>query len=126
MNIKLSIKNIKKIYDTGENKITAIENISFDVHEGEIIGIVGTSGCGKSTLLNIIAGLDQASQGEIVWNTNNPKISYMLQNDALLPWKSVSDNATLGLELMNIKTQTNIDKVKNKKYQTIQSENEQN
>lgn len=101
----LSLKNIKKIYQTTDGNITAIEDISFDLEEGEIIGIVGTSGCGKSTLLNIIAGLDELTAGSIHFDTTAPKISYMLQSDALLPWRTVFENATLGLELMHDKTE---------------------
>lgn len=113
MDKKLSIKNINKIYKTKTGNITAIEDISLDIYEGEIIGIVGTSGCGKSTLLNIIAGLDRETKGKIIWNKKNPRISYMLQNDALLPWRNVIDNATLGLELLKIKEDNSIEKVKN-------------
>ena len=112
MKKKLSIKNLNKVYKNNIDSITAIENISFDIYEGEIIGIVGTSGCGKSTLLNIISGLDNQTHGEIIWNIDNPRISYMLQNDALLPWRTVLDNATLGLELLNIKNNKNNEKVK--------------
>lgn len=101
----LSIKNIKKIYETRDENITAIEDISLDIKPGEIIGIVGTSGCGKSTLLNIIAGLDKETSGSVNFDTENPKVSYMLQNDALLPWRTIFDNATLGLELMHEKNE---------------------
>ncbi len=98
----LSIKDIKKIYKTSDEDITAIENISLDIAPGEIVGIVGTSGCGKSTLLNIVAGLDKETSGSIIFDKENPKVSYMLQSDALLPWRTVLDNATLGLELMHM------------------------
>ncbi len=98
----LSIKDIKKIYKTSDEDITAIENISLDIAPGEIVGIVGTSGCGKSTLLNIVAGLDKETSGSITFDKENPKVSYMLQSDALLPWRTVLDNATLGLELMHM------------------------
>lgn len=101
----LSIKNIKKIYKTKDGDITAIENVSLDIKSGEIVGIVGTSGCGKSTLLNIIASLDKETSGSIKFDSENPKISYMLQNDALLPWRNILDNATLGLELMHEKNE---------------------
>ena len=68
--------------------------------------------CGKSTLLNIIDGLDKQTGGECIFDKDNPVISYMLQSDALLPWRSVLDNACLGLELMHIKNDENVEKVK--------------
>ena len=113
MKDKLKIRNIHKVFKTKKDEIVAIDNISLDVKQGEIVGIVGTSGCGKSTLLNIIANLEDATSGELVWDKDNPKISYMLQSDALLPWRSVLDNATIGLELMHEKSDENVTKVIN-------------
>ena len=101
----LSIKDIKKVYKTADEDVIAIENISLDIAPGEIVGIVGTSGCGKSTLLNIIAGLDRQSSGSIIFDKDKPKVSYMLQSDALLPWRTVLNKATLGLELMHEKNE---------------------
>lgn len=99
MKNKLSIKNLRKVFQTKDGELVAIEDLSIDLKEGEILAIVGTSGCGKSTLLNIIAGLDFPTSGECIAETENPKISYMLQSDALLPWRNVLSNACLGLEL---------------------------
>ena len=99
MNSKLTVKSLHKEFNTKEGSIIAINDISFDIKEGEIVAIVGPSGCGKSTLLNILAGLERQDSGTFSFDNDNPKIAYMLQTDALLPWKSVLDNATLGLEI---------------------------
>lgn len=99
MKSKLSLNGIGKTFLTREGEIEAIEEINLDVFDGEILAIVGTSGCGKSTLLNIIADLEKATKGSCIFDSDNPKISYMLQSDALLPWRNVLDNACLGLEL---------------------------
>lgn len=112
MNYKLKVKNISKTYTNKDVNTIAIKDISFDLKSGEIIAIVGTSGCGKSTLLNIISGLDNPSCGECIYDKESPIISYMLQSDALLPWRNVLDNACLGLELMHKKDEKNIDYVK--------------
>ena len=108
----LSVKNVKKVFKSKKTSIEAIKDISFDVHDGEITAIVGTSGCGKSTLLNIIAGLDTVSDGMCKFGKDNPRISYMFQSDALLPWRTVLDNACIGLELLGEKTQDNVKNVK--------------
>ena len=110
MNKILEIKNLSKKYHTLIGEIFAIENISLDVYKGEILGIVGSSGCGKSTLLNILADLEQKTAGFI--SNGNLNYSYMLQSDALLPWLTVLDNACLGLELQNNKTDENINYAK--------------
>ena len=107
MNYKLSIKNLSKRF----NDFEAIKDVSFDVLPNEIISIIGTSGCGKSTLLNIICGLDNKSSGSLTFDKDNPKISYMLQTDALLPYLTIYDNAILGLVLMHIDTKDNLNYV---------------
>ena len=113
MNYKLSVKNINKEYKNKGGNTIAIKDISFNLKQGEIIAVIGTSGCGKSTLLNIISGLDKATSGICTFDKDNPIISYMLQSDALLPWRNVLDNACLGLELMHKKNKESIDYVKN-------------
>lgn len=113
MNYKLIVNNIHKEFDTKSGSIIAISDISFDVKAGEIVAIVGPSGCGKSTLLNIIAGLDNPNSGNYYFDTENPKIAYMLQTDALLPWKSVLDNSLIGLKIRKEINEEKINKVKN-------------
>lgn len=107
----LEIKDLTKIYHTKNGEIKAIDNISFNLYEKEFLCIVGSSGCGKSTLLNILANLDEKSDGQIKKN-KNLKIGYTLQEDALFPWLTILENATLGLEIKKIKTKENIEYVK--------------
>ncbi|MBO5138388.1 MAG: ATP-binding cassette domain-containing protein [Bacilli bacterium] len=102
----LEIKNISKNYHNLKGETKAIENISFDVYDGEFIAIVGPSGCGKSTLLSILANLTDKSSGEII-NKDKKKIGYMLQQDSLFPWRSIIDNCLLGLEISKTLNQEN-------------------
>ncbi len=97
----LEIKNLSKIYHSENGEIVALKDVNFNVKEKEFISIVGPSGCGKSTILTILANILDKSSGEINFNIKNPKIGYMLQEDALFPWRTVLDNATLGLEIKN-------------------------
>jgi len=113
MNNVLSINNLSKTYHTNNGETKALLDINLNVKEGEFICIVGSSGCGKSTLLSILAGLEEESAGKITWNKKDPVIGYMLQNDALFPWLSILENATLGLEIQNKKNEENIKYVKN-------------
>lgn len=109
----LSIKNLSKTYHTVNGEIKAIEDISLDVNEGEFIAIVGSSGCGKSTLLTILASLDTLTSGEFKFNKKNPKIGYMLQDDALFPWLNILDNTLIGLNIMKMRTKENVEYAKN-------------
>ncbi len=108
----LEIKNLKKNYNTLDGEIEAIKDISFEVCDGEILGIVGSSGCGKSTLLSIITNLEKKTCGEICFNCNKNKIGYMLQSDALFPWLTILENALLGLKIKNELTEENIEYTK--------------
>lgn len=99
-NTILSIKNINKKYFTKSGEITAIDNISLDINEGEFIAIVGPSGCGKSTLLSILSGLIDKNSGEIIYpNQKKKKLGYMLQQDCLFPWLNILDNCLIGLKI---------------------------
>lgn len=109
MNNLITITNLKKSYYTKDGEINAIDNISLNIKEGLFISIVGSSGCGKSTLLNILAGLDNKTDGSIFFK-DNIKLGYMLQEDALLDYLTVFENAILGLKLLKIDT------LDNKKY----------
>lgn len=100
----LSIKNLSKTFYSIKDEIFVLDNINFDVYEGEFIGIIGPSGCGKSSILNILSGLDNNYKGAII-KKDNLTIGYMLQEDALFPWLTIYENAMLGL-----KTSKNVNK----------------
>lgn len=118
MNKILEIKNISKKFNTLNGEIEAIKNVSLEINEGDFVAIVGSSGCGKSTLLSIMADLEKASTGEIIYNKKNPIIGYMLQEDALFEHLKVKDNILLGLKIQNKLTKENIEYAMNllKKY----------
>ena len=95
----LNIKNVSKIYGSGTNRVTALNEISLTVEEGDFVSIMGASGSGKSTLLNIIGGLEKLSSGEIqidgeridnltedeMVKVRRGKIAYVFQQYHLLP-----------------------------------------
>lgn len=62
----IEIKNLKKVFRMGQEKVVALNGINLEIYEGEILCLLGTSGSGKSTLLNMIAGLDKPTKGEII------------------------------------------------------------
>lgn len=104
-NTKVEIDNISKDFLTSRGRVSALRNINLTVADGEFLCICGPSGSGKSTLFNIIAGLQQPSSGRIridgadVTNSVLGHVSYMFQKDLLVPWRTVTENVTLGLEV---------------------------
>ncbi|MFC2123802.1 ABC transporter ATP-binding protein [Bacteroidota bacterium] len=67
----LSVQSLTRFFQKGGQQITAVDDISFDVQQGEFLSVVGRSGSGKSTLLNLVGGLDTPTSGEIVFNGTN-------------------------------------------------------
>ena len=106
---KLEMKNVSKTFYTEIGALDVLEDITFNLNEGEIIAIVGPSGSGKSTLLNIISKLIEPTEGEIYVDG---EIGYMFQRDHLFNWRTVWKNIMLGLEIKKEKNQENIDKTK--------------
>ncbi|MGZ8928246.1 MAG: ABC transporter ATP-binding protein, partial [Methylobacter sp.] len=94
--IQININN--KTYPTATKP--SIEGLKLSLNSNEFICLVGPSGCGKTTLLNIIAGLDNDYDGEILVGQQHthPKIGYIFQNPRLLPWRTVRDNIELALD----------------------------
>jgi ABC-type nitrate/sulfonate/bicarbonate transport system ATPase subunit len=94
--IQINIEN--KTYPTATRP--SIANLKLSLNSEEFICLVGPSGCGKTTLLNIIAGLDNDYDGEILVGEQhtNPKIGYVFQNPRLLPWRTVRENIELALD----------------------------
>ena len=102
----LELKNIQKDY---EGRLL-LKGVSFTVSQAETICLLGPSGSGKSTLLRIIAGLENADQGDVLWEgqeiSSTPihqrRFGLMFQDYALFPHKSVRDNVAFGLEMQRL------------------------
>lgn len=102
--IVVELENINMLYHTLEAETLAIKELTLDIHEGEIVGIVGPSGCGKSTLLSIVAGLIKPSNGRVHVNGELVKsplksIGYMFQKDQLFDWRNILNNVVIGLQV---------------------------
>lgn len=109
----LSVKNVSKTYQSGNRKLTVLDQVNFDIPEGESIAIVGPSGSGKTTLLGLCAGLDSASTGSVVLNgqafeklsedqraaVRNQHVGFIFQNFQLLPTLTALENVMVPLEL---------------------------
>jgi ABC-type nitrate/sulfonate/bicarbonate transport system ATPase subunit len=107
-NNKLELVNVTKVFTSRTNQqTTALAKINMKIPDHRFISIIGPSGCGKSTLFNIISGLTESSEGDILVDGKSVGgmsgiVGYMLQKDLLLPWRTIVDNVILGMELKGI------------------------
>lgn len=104
---KMNIEHISKIYFDEKSYFKAIEDVSFDVKEGEFLVVLGPGRCGKTVLLNIIAGLENQSSGNILFegqaiNGVHAEIAMVFQKTALMEFKTVMENVELGLKFSGI------------------------
>ena len=107
----LSAQEVSKIYQMGTNSVTALDNVSLEVREGEFVAIQGTSGSGKSTLLNMLGGLDHPTKGAIYFASRplGPftkremaryrrfSVGMIFQNFNLIPTMTARENVALAL-----------------------------
>lgn len=126
MGIIIETKNIKKMYTTDAGRTTALSNISFSIHSGEFVAIMGSSGSGKSTLMHILGALDLPTEGEYILDgTNveqlsddqladirNRKIGFIFQAYNLLPRTTAIKNVMLPMTYAGISKQEREKKAK--------------
>lgn len=111
----LKVQNLSKVYGKGENKVIALNDVSFSVEKGEFVAIVGASGSGKSTLLHLIGGVDRPTRGKVfidgknIYEMNDDQLAIFRRRQVgiiyqfynLIPILNVEENITLPLELDN-------------------------
>ncbi len=104
----LQAKNVTKTFgDATKGLFTAIKRADLTVEKGEFVSLLGPSGCGKSTLLDILAGLETASDGDVIVEGNrlsgpHPKMAMVFQQHALFPWRTALANVEFGLVLQGV------------------------
>ena len=106
--VRVRIDNVRKVFNTRNGEMVALNGVSLDIHDNEFICVVGPSGCGKSTLLNIIAGLTEPTSGKVycdgkeVTGTGTER-GVVFQQYALFPWLTVKKNVMFALEMRGVK-----------------------
>ena len=117
----LRVENLSKVYGAKENKVVALDNVSFSVNKGEFVAIVGHSGSGKSTLLHLIGGVDRPTKGKVIIEGNDiytlnddnlaifrrRQVGLIYQFYNLIPILNVEENIVLPLELDGKKVDKN-------------------
>ena len=106
-------KDVRKVYKSGTSEVRAVDNLSFEVNEGEFVVILGPSGAGKTTLLNLMGGMDGLTSGELIVDGENlaglskreltkyrrTKVGFVFQFYNLMPNLTAIENIELAVEL---------------------------
>ncbi|MGN1224738.1 MAG: ABC transporter ATP-binding protein [Ruminococcus sp.] len=106
--MSLRLKNVKKMFSLKTGDVEVLRDIDLEIQDGDFISIVGPSGCRKSTLLKIVAGLDEATEGEItiygksISETPVTEVGVIFQESRLFPWKTVEKNIAFGFVDKNL------------------------
>lgn len=100
----LEVKQLSKRFESAQGEIEALRDVSFKVHRRELVCVIGASGCGKSTLVRILAGLETASEGEVLLDGKpvtgpGPERGMVFQGYSLFPWLTVKRNVMFGPEM---------------------------
>lgn len=109
MAVNLKLSRITKTFpENGSlSQVPVLDNLDCIIESGQFFSIVGPSGCGKTTLLRIIAGLEKASEGQILLNgdaitDNDRRVGLVFQEFALFPWRTALQNIEIGLEINGV------------------------
>ena len=102
--VKVHIDHVVKKFNGRNGEMVALNGVDLDIHENECVCVVGPSGCGKSTLLNIIGGLENPTEGQVLVDGKpvqgpGPDRGIVFQQYALFPWLTVEKNVQFGLKL---------------------------
>lgn len=100
----LTVNSLKKSFQAGDGEHVVFDNVSLQIHRREFVCVIGPSGCGKSTFIRIVAGLDEASGGEMLLDGHpvsgpGPDRGMVFQGYTLFPWLTVKRNVMFGLEM---------------------------
>jgi NitT/TauT family transport system ATP-binding protein len=103
----IEIRGLNKVYETQEQPLLALRNVDLRIRQGEFISFVGPSGCGKSTLLNIVGGLLDRTDGQLLFrgqDQSSPRreIGMMFQTPVLFAWRTVLENILLPIEVFGL------------------------
>jgi len=100
----VTLVGVEKIYESLSGSVTALQDVSFEISNGEFVSLIGASGCGKSTVLKVIAGLISHQAGEVrvfgrPARAGLREVGLMFQSPVLLPWRTVRENVVLPFEI---------------------------
>jgi len=104
MSVRIQFQNVGMTFYTDQGALQVVDGVSFDIHDGEFIGIVGPSGCGKTTLMNMLAGFVKPTTGHVLLDGRSIEgpgrdRGVIFQEYGVFPWLTIEENIMFGLQL---------------------------
>ena len=102
--VRIRFDQVSVDFDTPQGAMRVLDQVSFDIRDGEFVSIIGPSGCGKTTLMNIVGGFVQATEGQVLLDGQpikgpGPDRGVIFQEYGVFPWLTVRQNIEFGLKL---------------------------
>jgi NitT/TauT family transport system ATP-binding protein len=96
--------HVSLTFDTPKGKLTVVDDVTYDINDGEFIAVIGPSGCGKTTMMSMLAGFQKPTTGKVLFdgtpvNGPGPERGVIFQEYGVFPWLTVKENIAFGLQL---------------------------
>ena len=96
--------HVSLTFDTPKGKLRVVDDVTYDINDGDFIAVIGPSGCGKTTMMNMLAGFQKPTKGKVLFdgtpvNGPGPERGVIFQEYGVFPWLTVKENITFGLQL---------------------------
>jgi NitT/TauT family transport system ATP-binding protein len=96
--------HVSLTFDTPKGKLRVVDDVTYDINDGEFIAVIGPSGCGKTTMMNMLAGFQKPTKGKVLFdgtpvNGPGPERGVIFQEYGVFPWLTVKENVAFGLQL---------------------------
>ena len=96
--------HVSLTFDTPKGKLRVVDDVTYDINDGDFIAVIGPSGCGKTTMMNMLAGFQKPTKGKVLFDGipvdgPGPERGVIFQEYGVFPWLTVKENITFGLQL---------------------------
>jgi NitT/TauT family transport system ATP-binding protein len=101
---RAQFEHVSLSFDTPKGKLRVVDDVSYDIHDGDFIAVIGPSGCGKTTMMSMLAGFQKPTIGKVLFDGRpvkgpGPERGVIFQEYGVFPWLTVKENIAFGLKL---------------------------
>ncbi len=101
---RVKFEHVSLAFDTPKGKLNVVDDVSYDIHDGDFVAVIGPSGCGKTTMMSMLAGFQRPTIGSVLFDGKpvkgpGPERGVIFQEYGVFPWLTVKQNIAFGLRL---------------------------